>query len=62
MKSGGVVIISGNSAFIPAEKLAGREGIGVVLGSMWGPIHPKPLEHADGIITHAPKPKPALQA
>ncbi len=51
-----VVLISGDSDFIPAAKLARREGIDVVLDPMRGPINQKLLEHVDGITTYAPTP------
>lgn len=52
-----VILVSADSDFIPAAKLARREGIDVVLDPMWGHVNPKLFEHVDGIQTHAPKPK-----
>jgi len=51
-----IVLVSGDSDFIPAAKLARREGIDVLLDPMWGNIDKKLLEHVDGVLTYAPKP------
>ena len=52
-----IILISGDSDFVPAAKLARREGIDFVLDPMWNPISPDLNEHVDGIITRAPRPE-----
>ncbi len=53
-----IVLISGDSDFIPAAKLARREGIDVVLDPMWSPYISDGLyEHIDGLRSTAPRPK-----
>jgi len=51
-----IVLIAGDSDFVPASKLARREGIDFVLDPMWNHINPDLFEHIDGLITKAPKP------
>lgn len=52
-----IVLIAGDSDFVPASKLARREGIDFVLDPMWNHINPDLFEHIDGLITKAPKQK-----
>lgn len=52
-----IVLVSGDSDFVPAAKLARREGIDFVLDPMWQTIPPDLHEHIDGL--HSPWPKPA---
>lgn len=51
-----IILISGDSDFVPAAKLARREGIDFILDPMWNPIKPHLFEHIDGLITKAKKP------
>lgn len=44
-----IVMISGDSDFVPAAKLARRSGIDFVLDPMWHPISPTLDEHIDGV-------------
>jgi uncharacterized LabA/DUF88 family protein len=53
-----VVLISGDSDFVPAAKLARREGIDFVLDPMWGIIRPDLVEHIDGLRNVCPRPRP----
>lgn len=46
-----IILISGDSDFVPALKLARREGIDVVLDPMKQPIKSDLFEHIDGIRT-----------
>jgi uncharacterized LabA/DUF88 family protein len=50
-----IVLITGDSDFVPAAKLARREGIDVILDPLWGSISPSLHEHIDGLRTHWPK-------
>lgn len=44
-----IVLISGDSDFVPAAKLARREGIEFILDPMWQPISSDLFEHIDGL-------------
>lgn len=44
-----IVLIAGDSDFVPAAKLARREGVDFVLDPMWAPIKPQLHEHIDGL-------------
>ena len=44
-----MVLISGDSDFVPAAKLARREGVDFVLDAMHQPINPDLSEHIDGL-------------
>lgn len=46
-----IVLISGDSDFVPAAKLARREGIDFVLDSIGRSVRPDLLEHIDGFNT-----------
>jgi len=52
-----IILISGDSDFVPAAKLARREGIDFVLDPMWNPIKPHLFEHIDGLVSKIKKPK-----
>lgn len=49
-----IVLISGDSDFVPAAKLARREGIEFILDSMNAHIKPDLQEHIDGLNTTLP--------
>ncbi len=51
-----IILISGDEDFIPAAKLARREGIDFVLDPMWNPISEELFEHIDGLHTTCPNP------
>lgn len=53
-----IVLLSGDSDFVPAAKLARREGIDFVLDPMWAPIKPDLHEHIDGLRSTFPRPVP----
>ena len=44
-----IILVSGDADFVPAAKLARREGIDFVLDPMWNHIRPDLNEHVDGI-------------
>lgn len=50
-----IVLISGDSDFVPAAKQARREGIDFILDPMRSPIKDDLFEHIDGMRTKAPK-------
>jgi len=51
-----IILISGDSDFVPAAKLARREGLDVILDPMWNHINPSLHEHIDGLISVCPNP------
>ena len=51
-----IVLIAGDSDFVPAAKHARREGIDFILDPMWHPIKDSLYEHIDGLRTPTPKP------
>ena len=51
-----IILISGDSDFVPASKLARREGIDFILDPMWNPIKPHLFEHIDGLVSKIKKP------
>lgn len=44
-----IILVSGDSDFVPAAKLARREGIDFILDPMWAPIRDDLYEHIDGL-------------
>lgn len=44
-----IILIAGDSDFVPAAKLARREGIDFILDPMWSDIKPSLFEHIDGL-------------
>lgn len=50
-----IILISGDSDFVPAAKQARREGIDFILDPMRAPIKDDLFEHIDGMRTKAPK-------
>ena len=51
-----MVLVAGDSDFVPAAKLARREGIDFILDPIWAPIRPDLHEHIDGLRTVFPRP------
>lgn len=52
-----IVLVSGDSDFVSAAKLARREGIDFILDPMWNPINPQLHEHIDGLQSVSPRPE-----
>ena len=44
-----IVLIAGDSDFVPAAKFARREGIDFILDPMWQKVRPELNEHVDGL-------------
>lgn len=57
---GKIILVAGDADFIPAAKLARREGIDFVLDPMWTHIHPDLYEHIDGLESKCPNPAKKL--
>ena len=53
---GRIILVSGDSDFVSAAKLARREGIDFVLDPMWKRIDSSLFEHIDGLRSTCPKP------
>lgn len=53
-----MVLISGDADFVPAAKLARREGIDFLLDPMWSQISDDLMEHIDGLHSTCPRPPP----
>ena len=51
-----IVLLAGDADFVPAAKLARREGIDFILDPMWNTIPPGLIEHIDGMKSVCPKP------
>lgn len=51
-----IVLVAGDSDFVPAAKLARREGIDFVLDPMWATVHASLNEHIDGLRSTCPNP------
>ena len=46
-----IILVSGDSDFVPAAKMARREGIDFILDPMRNPIKPHLFEHIDGLVS-----------
>ena len=51
-----IILISGDSDFVPAAKYARRRGIDFVLDPMWQTVSPSLNEHVDGIRSRVQRP------
>ncbi|WP_211295377.1 NYN domain-containing protein [Meinhardsimonia xiamenensis] len=51
-----IILVAGDSDFVPASKLARREGVKVVLDPLWRNVAPELFEHIDGLRSGFPKP------
>lgn len=51
-----IILVSGDGDFLPAAKLARREGVDFVLDPMWNNIDDSLFEHIDGLKSTSPKP------
>ena len=46
-----IILIAGDSDFVPAAKMARREGIDFILDPLWADIRPNLFEHIDGLCS-----------
>ena len=51
-----IILVAGDSDFVPAAKLARREGVDFVLDPMWNHIAEDLNEHIDGLKSYFPNP------
>ena len=52
-----IILVSGDSDFVPAAKLARREGAKFILDPLWQNASPELLEHIDGLRSGFPNPR-----
>ena len=52
-----IVLIAGDSDFVPAAKLARREGLQFILDPLWQRVNDDLFEHIDGLQSGLPKPR-----
>ena len=55
-----IILVAGDSDFVPAAKVARREGIDFILDPMWNQVSSDLMEHIDGLFSECDKP-PALK-
>ena len=53
-----IVLVAGDADFVPAAKLARREGLQFILDPLWQNISPDLFEHIDGLKTTLRRPGP----
>jgi uncharacterized LabA/DUF88 family protein len=51
-----LILVTGDSDFVPAAKLARREGVEFLLDPMWQQVSEELSEHVDGVVSVFPKP------
>ena len=56
-----IVLVAGDSDFVPAAKLARREGVKIILDPLWQSVAPGLFEHIDGLFSGFPNPKRATK-
>ena len=56
-----IVLISGDEDFVPASKLARREGIDFILDPLWNHVGENLFEHVDGLHSTSPRPQIPLK-
>lgn len=57
-----IILISGDMDFVPAAKMARRNGIDFILDPMWNPIDPSLHEHIDGLNSTSENPQKKFPA
>lgn len=57
-----IILVAGDSDFVPASKLARREGVRIILDPMWREVEPSLFEHIDGLRSGFRRPRPREQA
>jgi uncharacterized LabA/DUF88 family protein len=54
-----MILVTGDSDFVPAAKLARREGVKVILDPLWQSVRPDLFEHIDQLRSGLDRPKSA---
>lgn len=52
-----IILVAGDSDFVPAAKLSRREGVRVILDPLWQSVKPELFEHIDGLRSGFTKPE-----
>lgn len=52
-----IVLVAGDSDFVPAAKLARREGMEIILDPLWQKVHSDLFEHIDGLQSGLKRPR-----
>jgi len=52
-----IILVTGDADFVPAAKLARREGVQIVLDPLWRSVSADLFEHIDGLRSGFPRPK-----
>jgi uncharacterized LabA/DUF88 family protein len=52
-----LVLVTGDADFVPAAKLARREGVPVILDPLWQSVKPQLFEHIDGLRSGFSRPR-----
>lgn len=52
-----IILVAGDADFVPAAKLARREGVQFILDPLWQGVSPDLFEHIDGLQTTLKKPE-----
>ncbi len=55
-----IVLVAGDADFVPASKLARREGVRIVLDPLWRNVAPELFEHIDGLKSGFARPGSAV--
>jgi uncharacterized LabA/DUF88 family protein len=51
-----IILVTGDSDFVPAAKFARREGVEFLIDPLWHTVSDELLEHADGVVSVFPRP------
>ncbi len=51
-----IILVTGDSDFVPAAKLARREGVEFLLDPLWQRVGDELTEHVDGVVSVFPRP------
>lgn len=54
-----IILVSGDSDFVPAAKLARREGMEFILDPLWQHVNDDLFEHIDGLQSGIKRPQPS---
>jgi uncharacterized LabA/DUF88 family protein len=57
-----IILVTGDSDFVPAAKLARREGVEFLLDPLWQRVSEELTEHVDGVVSVFPKPAAGEEA
>lgn len=52
-----IILVAGDADFVPAAKLARREGVRIILDPLWRTVAPELFEHIDGLNSGFPPPR-----